>query len=174
MITRYITGVRATFNPFVRKAKTARLFLSFLPANARQTVKIATTVLPRESREPNVLHLTFSMCFLFFPFFFCLSLQFFTLSLSFHSFGIFGFDPAFFFGIHLFIYRFFLSFLTFFLGSASSSFSFPVLFFLPQITALLLSHGGQIVFPSFSLVDQFFRPCFLVVEFFQILFLSLV
>ncbi|KAI9851771.1 MAG: 39S ribosomal protein L44, mitochondrial [Thelocarpon superellum] len=59
MITRFITDVRSTFNPFSRQAKTARLFLSFLPPNARQTMKIETTLLPRNSRQRSILSLKF-------------------------------------------------------------------------------------------------------------------
>ncbi|KAI9828696.1 MAG: 39S ribosomal protein L44, mitochondrial [Thelocarpon impressellum] len=59
MITRFLTDVSTTFNPFSRHAKTARLFLSFLPPTARQSIKIETTLLPRASRQPSALHLKF-------------------------------------------------------------------------------------------------------------------
>ncbi|KAM0167473.1 hypothetical protein ACHAQE_000366 [Botrytis cinerea] len=54
MITRFITEVSTVFNPFSPKAKTARLFLSVLPPNARQTMKIDTKILPRASKEPSL------------------------------------------------------------------------------------------------------------------------
>jgi len=59
MITRFITEVSTVFNPFSPKAKTARLFLSFLPPNARQSMKINTRLLPRASRDPSVVQLKF-------------------------------------------------------------------------------------------------------------------
>ncbi|KAN0122519.1 mitochondrial ribosomal protein L44 [Hyaloscypha variabilis] len=59
MITRFITEVSATFNPFLPRAKTARLFLSFLPPNARQTMKIDTKLLPKTSRESSFIQLKF-------------------------------------------------------------------------------------------------------------------
>jgi len=59
MITRFITEVSTVFNPFSPKAKTARLFLSFLPGNARQTMKINTKMLPRISREKSFVQLKF-------------------------------------------------------------------------------------------------------------------
>lgn len=59
MSTRFLTEVNATFNPFVRRSKAARLFLAFLPANARQTIKVHTTMLPRESQQPSRLQLKF-------------------------------------------------------------------------------------------------------------------
>ncbi|KAF8857012.1 mitochondrial ribosomal protein L44 [Acephala macrosclerotiorum] len=61
MITRFMTEVTTVFNPFSPKAKTARLFLSFLPPNARQTgMKINTKLLPRASKEPSFLELKFN------------------------------------------------------------------------------------------------------------------
>jgi len=59
MITRFITEVSTVFNPFSPKAKTARLFLSFIPPSSRQAMKINTKLLPRASRDPSVLHLKF-------------------------------------------------------------------------------------------------------------------
>jgi large subunit ribosomal protein L53 len=64
MITRFITEVSTTFNPFLPRAKTARLFLSFLPPNARQTMKIDTKLLPRTSRDPSFIKLKFSKLYL--------------------------------------------------------------------------------------------------------------
>jgi len=47
MITRYLTSVTASFSPFSRSGKTARLFLSLLPSNARQMgVKVVTNIVP--------------------------------------------------------------------------------------------------------------------------------
>jgi large subunit ribosomal protein L53 len=61
MITRYITEVHTVFNPFAKSAKTARLFLSFFPANARQSgMKIDAKMLPRASKEKSSLSLKFS------------------------------------------------------------------------------------------------------------------
>jgi large subunit ribosomal protein L53 len=60
MITRFITEVSTTFNPFLPRAKVARLFLSFLPPNARQTMKVDTKLLPRASRDPSFIQLKFS------------------------------------------------------------------------------------------------------------------
>lgn len=62
MQTRFLTEVTTTFNPFRKGSKAARLFLSFLPSNARQTMKIKTKLLPRNSREKSALKLKFSMC----------------------------------------------------------------------------------------------------------------
>ncbi|PSS27805.1 hypothetical protein M430DRAFT_63007 [Amorphotheca resinae ATCC 22711] len=59
MITRFITEVSTVFNPFSPKAKTARLFLSFLPPDARQTMKITTKLLPRSSKEPSFVQVKF-------------------------------------------------------------------------------------------------------------------
>ena len=64
MITRFITEVSTVFNPFSPKAKTARLFLSFLPPNARSSMKIDTRLLPRASKETSVVRLKFSEWFL--------------------------------------------------------------------------------------------------------------
>jgi large subunit ribosomal protein L53 len=60
MITRFITEVSTAFNPFLPRAKTARLFLSFLPPNARQIMKIDTKLLPKSSRDPSFIQLKFS------------------------------------------------------------------------------------------------------------------
>lgn len=63
MITKHITEVTTRFNPFTKPSKTCRVFLAHLPANARNTMKINTTVLQRDSQEPSFLKLKFSMCF---------------------------------------------------------------------------------------------------------------
>jgi large subunit ribosomal protein L53 len=60
MLTRFITEVSTVFNPFSPKAKTARLFLSFLPPDARQSIKVTTKLLPRVSRDPSILQVKFS------------------------------------------------------------------------------------------------------------------
>lgn len=60
MITRFLTEVSTVFNPFSPKAKTARLFLSFLPPDARQTIKVTTKLLPRMSRDPSFVEVKFS------------------------------------------------------------------------------------------------------------------
>ncbi|RKF62753.1 54S ribosomal protein L44, mitochondrial [Erysiphe neolycopersici] len=59
MITKFLTEVKSTFNPFSVKAKPARLFLAFLPPNARKTMKIETKLLPKESTESSHLYLKF-------------------------------------------------------------------------------------------------------------------
>ncbi|KAJ9139106.1 hypothetical protein NKR23_g8023 [Pleurostoma richardsiae] len=60
MITRFITEVNTKFNPFSATAKPARLFLSFLPPNARATgMNISTTLLPRGSADPSSLSVKF-------------------------------------------------------------------------------------------------------------------
>lgn len=61
MISRFITEVNTKFNPFSTKAKAARLFLTFLPPNARsQGMTISTTLLPRGSTEASKLFIKFS------------------------------------------------------------------------------------------------------------------
>ncbi|KAL1884243.1 hypothetical protein VTK73DRAFT_3227 [Phialemonium thermophilum] len=60
MITRFITEVTTKFNPFSRRAKAARLFLSFLPPNARASgMNISAQLLPRNSTEPSSLYVKF-------------------------------------------------------------------------------------------------------------------
>ncbi|KAL6715898.1 39S ribosomal protein L44, mitochondrial [Lecanora helva] len=59
MITKHLTEVITKFNPFTKTSKTCRVFLANLPANARTTMKVNTTVLPRESQEPSSLWLKF-------------------------------------------------------------------------------------------------------------------
>lgn len=61
MITRFLTDVRVTFNPFSLRSKPARLFLSLIPPNARSDgMKIESKMLPRTSKEPASLALKFS------------------------------------------------------------------------------------------------------------------
>ncbi|KAH7379339.1 39S ribosomal protein L53/MRP-L53-domain-containing protein [Phaeosphaeria sp. MPI-PUGE-AT-0046c] len=60
MITRFLTDVRVTFNPFSLRSKPARLFLSLIPPNARSDgMKIESKMLPRTSKEPASLALKF-------------------------------------------------------------------------------------------------------------------
>jgi large subunit ribosomal protein L53 len=63
MITRFITEVKTRFNPFSPRARSARLFLSFLPPTARSSgMNISAQLLPRTSAEPSTLEIKFSMC----------------------------------------------------------------------------------------------------------------
>ena len=63
MITHHITAARISFNPFVRAGRTARIFASLLPPDARQNgVKITTNVLPRSSKIGGSVHVVFSTC----------------------------------------------------------------------------------------------------------------
>lgn len=55
-----MTEVTTRFNPFSPNARSARLFLSLLPPNARQTITVNTTLLPRTSTEPSSLKVKFS------------------------------------------------------------------------------------------------------------------
>lgn len=62
MITRFLTEVNVKFNPFARTSKSARLFLTLIPPNARQDgMAVHSTLLPRTSKEPASLGLKFSM-----------------------------------------------------------------------------------------------------------------
>jgi hypothetical protein len=61
MITKFMTDITAKFNPFSACAKPARLFLTFLPPNARANgTNINTSLLPRMSTEPSLLSVKFS------------------------------------------------------------------------------------------------------------------
>jgi large subunit ribosomal protein L53 len=60
MITRFLTNVSASFNPFSPKAKATRIFLALFPADTRQAIKIDTKVLPRSSRERSSIWVKFS------------------------------------------------------------------------------------------------------------------
>lgn len=60
MITKFMTEVTTRFNPFSPNARSARLFLSLLPPNARQTMAVSTTLLSQKSTEPSSLKLKFS------------------------------------------------------------------------------------------------------------------
>ncbi|GJC84149.1 mitochondrial ribosomal protein L44 [Colletotrichum tofieldiae] len=60
MITKFMTEVTTKFNPFSPKAKSARLFLSFIPPTARSSgMSIKTVLLPRTSTEPSSLFVKF-------------------------------------------------------------------------------------------------------------------
>ncbi|GAB0146714.1 hypothetical protein EsHS_00007104 [Epichloe bromicola] len=60
MITKFMTEVTAKFNPFSACAKPARLFLTYLPPNARANgTSIHTTLLPRDSTEASSLKVKF-------------------------------------------------------------------------------------------------------------------
>ncbi|KAL0634460.1 39S ribosomal protein L44, mitochondrial [Maublancomyces gigas] len=59
MIVRYISKVTVAFNPFSPRARTARLFVSLLPPDARMTMRINTVVLPRDSEEGGSVHVVF-------------------------------------------------------------------------------------------------------------------
>ncbi|OLN88719.1 54S ribosomal protein L44, mitochondrial [Colletotrichum chlorophyti] len=52
MITKFMTEITTKFNPFSPSAKSARLFLSFIPPTARQSgMTINTVLLPRNSTQ---------------------------------------------------------------------------------------------------------------------------
>ncbi|KAI1180610.1 39S ribosomal protein L53/MRP-L53-domain-containing protein [Nemania sp. FL0916] len=60
MITRFITEVNTKFNPFSARSRAARLFLSYLPPDARAGgMQITTKLLPRASTEPSTLSIKF-------------------------------------------------------------------------------------------------------------------
>ncbi|MCJ1409583.1 39S ribosomal protein L44, mitochondrial [Ptychographa xylographoides] len=59
MISKFLTEVTTKFNPFSKNGKKCRIFLAQLPPNARQTMKINTKLLPRDSREASSLNLKF-------------------------------------------------------------------------------------------------------------------
>ncbi|KAF9879917.1 putative 39S ribosomal protein L53/MRP-L53 [Colletotrichum karsti] len=60
MITKFMTEIKTKFNPFSPAAKSARLFLSFIPPAARSSgMTINTTLLPRTSTEPPSLLVKF-------------------------------------------------------------------------------------------------------------------
>lgn len=62
MITKHLSEVTTKFNPFSKQAKTCRIFLATLPANARQTMKINSKVLPRDTDAKSELKIKFSRC----------------------------------------------------------------------------------------------------------------
>ncbi|ROT36814.1 mitochondrial ribosomal protein L44 [Sodiomyces alkalinus F11] len=60
MIIKFMTEIRTRFNPFSPSARSARLFLSFLPPNARANgLVINTDLLPRTSKETPSLYVKF-------------------------------------------------------------------------------------------------------------------
>ncbi|KAG5921777.1 hypothetical protein E4U42_005706 [Claviceps africana] len=60
MITKFMTEVTARFNPFAACAKPARLFLTYMPPNARANgTSIHTTLLPRGATESSSLRVKF-------------------------------------------------------------------------------------------------------------------
>ncbi|KAG6010659.1 hypothetical protein E4U21_005157 [Claviceps maximensis] len=60
MITKFMTEVTARFNPFSACAKPARLFLTYMPPNARANgTSIHTTLLPRDAAETSSLVVKF-------------------------------------------------------------------------------------------------------------------
>ncbi|KAJ2905338.1 mitochondrial ribosomal protein L44 (39S ribosomal protein L53/MRP-L5) [Zalerion maritima] len=60
MITKYMTEIAVKFNPFSPRARSARLFLSYLPPTVRADgTAISTTLLPRTSTEPASLLVKF-------------------------------------------------------------------------------------------------------------------
>lgn len=62
MITKFLTSVTTSFSPFnARSGKTARTFLALLPPNARKTMAVNVTMLPRTSAaQTAALELKFS------------------------------------------------------------------------------------------------------------------
>lgn len=60
MITKFITDVSVKFNPFRKSGNACRFFLAQLPANARATMKINTTILAKHSKEQSMLHVRLS------------------------------------------------------------------------------------------------------------------
>ncbi|KAL2756373.1 hypothetical protein ACRALDRAFT_210456 [Sodiomyces alcalophilus JCM 7366] len=60
MITKFMTEIRTRFNPFSPSARSARLFLSRLPPNARANgLVINTDLLPKSSKEAPSLYVKF-------------------------------------------------------------------------------------------------------------------
>lgn len=60
-MNRFVTEVRTKFNPFSPSARPARLFLAYLPPDARASgMSITTTLLPKASTEPPLLQVKFS------------------------------------------------------------------------------------------------------------------
>jgi large subunit ribosomal protein L53 len=61
MKTKYLTSLTTTLSPFSPHAKTPRLILSLLPADARTRIAIKTTLLPRAAAltQPATLEMAF-------------------------------------------------------------------------------------------------------------------
>lgn len=64
MITKYLTTVSVAFNPFSKAGRTARIFMTLLGPDARNTMKIKTAVLRRDSEVGGRVEVGFSI----FPF----------------------------------------------------------------------------------------------------------
>lgn len=64
MISTYLTSISAKFNPFARAQRMPRIFLSLLPPNARNSIKISIAQFPQSSEEKALLNLTFSTYFI--------------------------------------------------------------------------------------------------------------
>jgi 39S ribosomal protein L53/MRP-L53 len=58
MITKYLTTVTAKINPFSRRSHAIRIFLSMIPAEARNDIQIKTRVVHQLS--PSTLNISFS------------------------------------------------------------------------------------------------------------------
>ena len=59
MITKFITEVRARFNPFARPARTCRIFVAQFGPAVWPTVRFKNELLPRASAEPSSLKIKF-------------------------------------------------------------------------------------------------------------------
>ncbi|TLD26412.1 hypothetical protein PspLS_04839 [Pyricularia sp. CBS 133598] len=59
-MNRFVTEVTTQFNPFASSARAARLFLAYLPPNARASgMNIKTSLLPKTSTQPPKLQVKF-------------------------------------------------------------------------------------------------------------------
>lgn len=61
MITKYLTTVNVAFNPFSKAGRTARIFMALLGPDARNTMKIKTAVLSRNSEVGGRVEVVFSI-----------------------------------------------------------------------------------------------------------------
>ncbi|CDK28861.1 unnamed protein product [Kuraishia capsulata CBS 1993] len=59
MLTKYFTKVTVRFNPFLKEAKPARLFLSSIPPSMRQSCIIDFKILSEQSKEKPIISVTF-------------------------------------------------------------------------------------------------------------------
>jgi len=59
MITRFITEVTASFNPFSARAKICRIFISQFGPSTFRNIKFSTKLLPQASKEPSSLKIKF-------------------------------------------------------------------------------------------------------------------
>lgn len=62
MITRFITEVTASFNPFSARAKICRIFISQFGPSTFRNIKFSTKLLPQASKEPSSLKIKFRTC----------------------------------------------------------------------------------------------------------------